>query len=84
MRSITDDYGLGTHTFYSQPDKVHMYCTIQSMNCVLKVNRQLLVEIGRLGSCGISHPWHKPPPPYIRLRVTPGMVNTLITQRTHR
>ena len=49
-RSITDDYVLGTHTIYTQPDKVHMYCTIQSMNCALQGRRQLHVEIGRLGS----------------------------------
>ena len=50
MRSITDAYGLGTHTIYTQPDKVHMYCTIQSMNCVLQGRRQLHVEVGQLGS----------------------------------
>ena len=26
-RSIADPNGLGTHTIYTQPDKVHMYCT---------------------------------------------------------
>ena len=50
MRSITDAYGLGTHTIYIQPYKVHTYCTIQSMNCVLQGRRQLHVEVGRLGS----------------------------------
>ena len=50
MRSITDAYGLGTHTIYTQPDMIHMYCSIQSMNCVLQGRRQLLVEVRRLGS----------------------------------
>ena len=50
MRSITDAYGLGTHTIYTQPDRIHMYCTIQSMNRVLQGRRQLLVEVRRLGS----------------------------------
>ena len=49
-RSITDAYGMGTHTFYTRPDKVHMYCTIQCMNCALQGRRQLHAEVGRLGS----------------------------------
>ena len=35
---------------YTQPDKVHMYCTIISMNCALQGRRRLHVEVGRLGS----------------------------------
>ena len=36
--------------FIPQPDKVHMYCTIQSMKWDLQGHRRLHVEVGRQGS----------------------------------
>ena len=43
-RSITYTMVWVITAIYTQPDKVHMYCTIQSMNCALQGRRQLHVK----------------------------------------
>ena len=49
-RSITDDMAGFITAIYTQPDKVHMYWTIQSMNWDLQGHRRPHVEVERQGS----------------------------------